>query len=186
MKILEVAQPIITSYTQHAHLLTILCTCSKTYEWIYSNYIQVYIDKELLEKGWGDFYFPMPYEVKPAELCKWVRVYKFFDKDIYQDYEDITLFVKKNIDMGRYVNMSINYKYITNDAFVRFPENHAHDALIYGYNDEKELFYLADFSMDNSKYIFFTVSYYEFRKACDDFVIKTQSYMNHYIYTYKL
>lgn len=45
-KVLAVEYPIITSYTHHAHLLTILGTNEKTKDWIFSNYIQVYINKD--------------------------------------------------------------------------------------------------------------------------------------------
>ena len=42
---LPVSYPIITTYTQHAHLLSILTGCDLTYDWIFSNYIQLYINR---------------------------------------------------------------------------------------------------------------------------------------------
>ena len=43
-KVLNIEYPIITSYTQHAHMLSILGTNPNTFEWIISNYIQIYIN----------------------------------------------------------------------------------------------------------------------------------------------
>lgn len=46
---LEISEPIITTYTHHVHLLSILGCYPQTYPWIYSNYIQVYINKDYLK-----------------------------------------------------------------------------------------------------------------------------------------
>ncbi len=45
-KVLPVTYPMITTYTQHAHLLSILSNYECTYPWIFSNYIQLYINKQ--------------------------------------------------------------------------------------------------------------------------------------------
>lgn len=167
-------------------MLSILGTNPNTFEWIISNYIQIYINKDLEKDNWADFYFPMPYEVKPYEICKWLEVQKYKEKNICDKYNDILSFVKEKVDEGQYIIMSINYKYILHEAFVRFNKDHLHDVLIYGYDEEQQIIYAADFSMDSSKYIFFQISIAEFRESFDEFVLQSESYMNHYIYTLSL
>jgi len=44
-RILPICDPVITSYTKHAHILSIIGSYKQTYPWIFSNYIQVYMNK---------------------------------------------------------------------------------------------------------------------------------------------
>ena len=60
-KVLAVEYPIITSYTHHAHLLTILGTNEKTKDWIFSNYIQVYINKDFEKSNFNHALFIAEY-----------------------------------------------------------------------------------------------------------------------------
>lgn len=59
--ILPVSYPMITTYTQHAHLLSVLTHYECAHPWIFSNYIQLFINKDY-KHHWGDFYFPLTYE----------------------------------------------------------------------------------------------------------------------------
>lgn len=38
-RILPICDPVITSYTKHAHILSIIGSYKQTYPWIFSNYI---------------------------------------------------------------------------------------------------------------------------------------------------
>lgn len=58
---MPVSYPMITTYTQHAHLLSILTHYECAHPWIFSNYIQLFINKDY-KHHWGDFYFPLTYE----------------------------------------------------------------------------------------------------------------------------
>jgi len=56
-RILPICDPVITSYTKHAHILSIIGSYKQTYPWIFSNYIQVYMNKYYKDNR-ADFYFP--------------------------------------------------------------------------------------------------------------------------------
>ena len=186
-KILAIEYPIITSYTHHAHLLSILGTDKRTEEWIYSNYIQLYINKDLNKSNWADFYFPMPYEIKPVEICKWIQVQKNPEEFLDSKYKDIVEYILDAIDNDYYIHMMINYRYISSSRYSKENENKRHDVLIYGYDNELQVIKCADFTFKTSKYTFSECSYDEFRNAYyNDFLRNEPSYLNHMIYAYKL
>ncbi len=181
-KILEKQYPIITTYTHHAYLLTILGAEPKTRGWIFSDYIQIYIDNNLKKNSWGDFYFPMPYEIKALELCKWVVTQKNHENLVDKKYVDIIDYIEDVIENDFFVHMMVNHKYLSNSYFDR-----THDILVAGYVNEKKILYCADFAASTGKYIFFECSYDEFREAYNDEDVKKGStYINHFIYSYKI
>lgn len=181
-KILETQSPIITTYSHHAHLLSILGAEPRTKGWVFSNYIQIYIDKNLGKNSWGDFYFPMPYEIKALELCKWIVTQKNHESLVDKKYADIIEYIKELIENDFFVHMMINHKYLLNSYLDR-----GHDTMVVGYDDEKGILYCADFAARSGKYIFFECSFDEFREAYNDEAIKKgATYLNHFIYSYKI
>lgn len=184
-KILNVKRPMITSYTHHAHLLAILETQEDTLEWIFSNYIQIYINTDLSRNSWGDFYFPMPYEIKEAELCKWIYTQKQKDRVVDKRYEDIIEFLIDAIEDDSYIHLMVNYKYISKSRC--FGIDRSHDIMVYGYDEEKQKLYCADFFFQTGSYEFSECTYDEFRLAYKYAYHSGASlYLKHYIYTYQL
>lgn len=53
--LLPMAEPMIHGYTNYAHLLSILQCHEKTLPWIYSNFIQIYMNKHMSKKFMGGF-----------------------------------------------------------------------------------------------------------------------------------
>lgn len=184
-KVLDTTYPIITTYTQHAHLLTILGNEPKTKSWVFSNYIQIYINKELNINKWGDYYFPMPYEIRPFEVCKWLEVQKNSEEFIDGNCEDIVKYVINLIDNNYYVHMMINYKYLSKSRYSKSNIDMEHDVLVYGYDNDAGILYCADFMFETSKYVFSDCTYDEFRTAYTG-VKGMPSYLNHYIFSYRI
>ena len=186
-KVLAVEYPIITSYTHHAHLLTILGTNEKTKDWIFSNYIQVYINKDFEKSNWADFYFPMPYEIKPVEICKWMQTQKNQEEFIDKSYEDIVRYIIDAIDSDFYIHMMINYRYVSSSRFSTENVDRRHDVLVYGYDSDRQVLNCADFTFETSKYAFSECSYDEFRRAYyNDCLRNEPSYLDHSINAYRL
>ena len=182
--ILQISTPTITTYTQHAHLLAILESNHKTDDWIYSNYIQLYSNRNLNENNWADFYFPMPYESKPFYICKWLDC-QTINRDILNTYcTDIIRYIIDLIDNGYYANALINYKYLSKSPY---SNNRLHDVLIYGYDVETEMLYCADFMFGKNMYKFSTCSFGEFRDSYyDKYLSEQDSYFGHNFCSYKL
>lgn len=188
-EILKIIYPTITTYTQHAHLLAILENEPKANKWIFSNYIQLYANKNLSKNTWADFYFPMPYETRPFEICKWFEVQKnnVDCVDRFISKNDIVNYVTELIDNEYYVHMMINYKFLSSSPYHKYNQDKIHDVLIYGYDSNENVFLCADFMFGGEKYSFSKCTYNELRKAYDSELSKNKkSYMNNCIYSYKL
>lgn len=185
-KILDMATPpLMTTYTHHAHLLSILGVNENTEPWIFSSYIQIYADKDLINTSWADFYFPFPFQLRPAEVCPWIFTQKM-GRDFFQDNwinfkEAICYFIDKNT----YLHVMLDQYYIPNTPSFR-KMHYLHDLLIFGYDKEKETFSVAEFD-DNYKYSKFEVS---FKNINDAFInykeCKNLDYLYGNILLYKL
>lgn len=141
-KILPVNYPMITTYTQHAHLLSILTYYEYTKGWIYSNYIQLYMNRDY-KHNWGDFYFPFPYELRPSDTCKWILSQKI-KRDTVIKKGSVIDFIIDSINSDNYVHTMLNYYYVP--VSVHYKKTHSHhDMLIYGYDLDKKIFHVADF-----------------------------------------
>ena len=182
--ILPVKYPMITTYNQHAHLLSILMNYHFTKSWIYSNYIQLYINRDY-KHNWGDFYFPFPYELKPSDTCKWIISQKIKREIAVSKWESITDFIIDNINSHNYIHIMVNYYYVPlSDRYKK--QYSLHDMLIYGYDLNKKLFYVADFFM-YGKYSYETISFLDFEQAFYTYNQTTnRDYLNGLIYLYSL
>ncbi len=79
----------------------------------------------------------------------------------YKDIDDVVSFTKKNIDNGYYVNFTLDLFYI--DFSNDYNNNHNfHGPLVFGYNDEKKVFYGYDLLFGISEYKFD-----QYKSACE-------------------
>jgi hypothetical protein len=182
-KILPVSEPMITTYTHHAHLLSILTYYEQAYPWIFSNYIQLFINKDYKNK-WGDFYFPLPYELRAPETCKWLVTQKLNRSLVESKWSSVIDFIKECIDTENYVHTMINYFYVPiSDRYKRL--NFIHDIFIYGYDTEKKELYVSDF-FKGGKYSKQVISFEDFTLAfsCYQFA-ENNDYMHQLVYLYK-
>lgn len=185
-KILPVEYPVITTYTHHAHLLSILGTKKEAFPWIISNYIQVFINKNFKESSWGDFYFPMPYETRTVENCKWLFNQKIRENLIDDRWNSIVDFVIDALDNNNYVNMMINYKYLSKSSLYK-KTDWRHDVMVYGYDNEEKKLFCADFLFKSAQYEFSECSFEEFEDAYKNRYSYTNStYLDHCVHTFEI
>ena len=166
-KTLDIAQPLMTTYTHHAHLLSILGVHEETKPWIYSNYIQTYTDMDLINTAWSDCYFPLPFHLRPAEICPWIfnqKLGRDFIQDNWTDFKDAVIYF---IDHDTYINAILNQYYIPNTP--AFETTHfLHDVLIFGYDKEKKCVNIAEFD-ENYKYTTFEISFESINDAFSNY-----------------
>ncbi|MBP2111130.1 hypothetical protein [Paenibacillus silagei] len=153
-KILPMKYPIITSWQWQANLFSILSNYPETQPWIYSNYIQLHmIRDESHDKTFVDFYqYPI------LEVCPWIYNQHLKRETILLFKKDICEFFIECIDLNNYIYGVFEQSYFGRSEF--FP----HDTFIYGYNKEKKVFYIADFSI-KEKYSYTEVSFSQIEKA---------------------
>lgn len=182
-KVLPVNYPMITTYTQHAHLLSILSNYECTYPWIFSNYIQLYINEDY-KHNWGDFYFPFPYELRPSDTCKWIFTQKIHRDIVHSKWESIINFIIECINSNNYVHTMINYFYVPLIPYYN-KVHFNHDILIFGYDLNEEVLYVSDF-FDGGKYSYAKISFSDFSRAFSTYSLaKKRDYLNEMVYLYK-
>lgn len=183
VNVLPVCNPMITTYTQHAHLLSILTNYEQTYQWIFGNYIQLYINKDY-KINWGDFYFPATNDTRPSDTCKWLISQKIHRDIVATKWESVIDFIIECIDLNNYVHTMINYFYVpVSDRFNKLHMHH--DVFIYGYDLSKEILYVSDFFREG-KYSRETISFSDFSLAFSTYnLTKNPDYLNEMIYLYK-
>ncbi len=184
-KVLPVNYPMITTYTQHAHLLSILSNYECTYPWIFSNYIQLYINKDY-KHNWGDFYFPFPYEMRPSDTCKWILTKKI-DRDVADSkWGNIINFIIDSINSNNYVHTMLNSSCVPLAPNYN-KEHFKHDVLVHGYDLKEEMLYCSDFFGISYKYSFEKISFIDYTKAFNAYGLATnRDYLNKMVYLYKL
>lgn len=131
------------------------------YEWLYSNYIQIYGNPNDSVKML-DFY-GLPYK-------DWYNYFRNYNIDYNIETQDsirnygfsFLTFAKKNIDYGRYVETWLNQFHVRGRSeYKRI--NHFHQNLIYGYDDEKEVLLVMGF--DKGRPSCFEISYEDFENV---------------------
>lgn len=184
-KILDIGTPLITVYTHHAYELMVLANLKEANKWIFCNYIRLYMNKDLNGTPWGDFYFSMPYEIKCYEKCPFLRVQKNDIAFILDNYAKVAQYVKASIDNGYCLHIMVDYYYVSQSRFYGKVRRN-HDCFIYGYDDETEELYCADFMLsDNRKIGYGTMQFDEFEKACRSAAVEKEGILNGYVYGLK-
>lgn len=157
MKVLELnTNPPVSVYNHHAFGTGIITTASWGMNWIYNNYIILgfYPDESPLT---FDFYMDYIY-------CQPV-----FDREFLSD--SVLKYIKEKpdklavsqIEEGKYVECCVDEYFIPNrEAYKTY--HFRHNLLIYGYDDNKKVFYTAGYD-GNGKYTADLLEYKVFRAA---------------------
>lgn len=114
------------------------------YDWLFSNYIQIYSNIESsddhidyfgkMKKNWA--YYTADYFLD----------YKQYTYDVIEEMGiSIEKFIKCNIDQGNYIEVWINQIFLKERWEYSEKVNHFHQNLIYGYDDEKGIFLLVGY-----------------------------------------
>lgn len=139
-KVLPIINPPITGFQAHAFLLAAILNNPKNYLWLYNNYIQLIVrlfdNTEVV-----DFFTKSMWDYSPNPF--------FYKKMIYGHIEHLDELIITSIEQGYYIYMSVNEFYIPNrNSFNQ--RNYTHDLLIYGYDNESEIFYTMGFDDKNT------------------------------------
>lgn len=182
-KILPVSYPLITTYSQHAHLLSILTYYDFTYPWIFTNYIQMFINKDY-KHNWGDFYFPSAYETRPSDTCQWLVTQKIHRNLVENKWKSVIDFIIEAIDSNNYVHTMLNYYYLPNSERYKILHLH-HDIFVYGYDKNRKVLYCSDF-FRSGIYSQEEISFSDFTLAFSKYnLTKNPDYLNEMVYLYK-
>lgn len=136
-KILPMKYPWITSLPVFANTNAILVNYEDYYPWFIHSHIQL-VAWETPEI-YIQFYTPV--------FREYYRLFKMhhYEKRVLSKWcDNIEQFIIDAINEGHYVYLSIDQYYIS--SYESFGKRHgAHDMLIYGYDQQRQVFYIADF-----------------------------------------
>lgn len=139
--LLPVQKPVITGWTWVAALFSILQNNPASFNWIYSNYINVYC---LHDSGHNDKILFMDYF--PCDLhcffdCPYVYGQALTRRTIRSVHEDIRIFFINALKSGNYIYG------IFDEGKLFHTSKFRHELFIYGYNEEADTFSVADFTL---------------------------------------
>lgn len=156
MKINSMTSPKLSFNQMEANVLAITEKKDNINQWIYNNFIHLMVAENA---HWGCFLF----DKDIWEDCPWIKK-SVLDRDVINlHYKRITDYIMDCINRDKYVYMFIVRKYINNYE-IRTDNKACHDIFIYGYDEQKEILYIADF-FKNGKYELATCSFIEFENA---------------------
>ncbi|OPX45891.1 hypothetical protein CLHUN_03640 [Ruminiclostridium hungatei] len=149
-RILPVVYPPINGYPHKGALFSMLMAREECKPWVFSNFIQIYALKDLYNRGMRtgtiDFFYNLygDWTYFHLKANPWIRInsmpFEFF-KLIKSDIVD---FIKTCINRNLYLFFDIDMYYIPAYKLI-FNKNHLlHEIFIYGYDDDKNVFYMGD------------------------------------------
>lgn len=147
-KIHPFSYPIITSYPAISNELAVIYhDIPHSAPWLVNNYIQLvsYLGKERKNEIYGSFYEEMKFYHLPIQATSpyiYTEIVNRYTNNI--DGDSVICYVKNMINNNYYIEIFVDNYYIkVSDAFKTYHKKHP--ILIYGYSDDEQLFYVADF-----------------------------------------
>ena len=178
--VISVTYPPITSYPQYAGPLSLIYTYDNAKKWFANSYIQLFIDNRKPVSGGIKFRQELFLRFCPFIRMEGIEDYRFFtNKDKLID--DIKIIISNN----QAVAVNVDRYFIP----LKKNNNHLiHSVYIYGYDDEKQEFYIADFVSESGKFTLTTIPYENMQESLNsmddtDYTYKYSS-KKFFIYTY--
>lgn len=160
-KVLSVSYPPITSYQHHANLLSILSYNPDNMAWFYNYYFQLVMRKDLNDR----MDFNISYSIIPfLKNCPLITYNGLSRLLIKKKWSDIKEFLIDSINCGYYIYLVVDQYYIPEYEYNYNVRHIPHDLMIYGYDQNKQIFYVADF-FKSRKYGYATATFSEIEQA---------------------
>jgi len=162
---LPVNYPITVTYPVDANAAMIISNRKEYAPWLFNSLIQLVSKNSDEPISYFDFHY------RNCPLLYLQRINKNLIN--VQDFDNLKTFLTDAIDNGYYIYLIVNRKYI---KAYRKGGNSRHDMLIYGYNREKDLLYIAD-AFKNGTYGFETCTFKELFDAVNNLSKADNDYM---------
>lgn len=138
-----------------ASWMAIILSNDKFLPWYIEHFIRIHIENINLVRYY-DPYDDIEYFSIYNEILELIPLEVFL-----KDVDDVISFTKKNIDNGYYVNFTLDLFYI--DFAKDYNKNHNfHGPIIFGYSDEKKVFYGYDLLFGINEY-----KYDQYKAGCE-------------------
>lgn len=162
--ILNISKTPISTYPHTAHMAAFLWNDSRIYPWLMNCFIKLF-SWDLENMDYEDFWFLDC----PVLLCE-----RLSRSMIQRRWGNYLSFIEDGIDMGYYVYLIVKTGEIRAYGGYKYP----HDLLIYGYDNEKRVFFISDF-FQGRHYGKQAASYEEMEKAL---IYDDKTYTCHWVF----
>ena len=178
-KILTVTNPTITLFPGYAATGAILENYEETYDWFYSQYIQLLLYNETHRspddrptRGAFFFDFDSRYRARlwhahafiEYNWCPFLKIFNCDTKMLMREHEEFISLIKRCINQDYYLFMRLVNEPIT--AFSDMRQAFPHETFIFGYDDTNREVYFGDyFFKGKRRYSFGTCSYHDVESA---------------------
>lgn len=142
-------QPALYSYLHHAYPLSVMPEHPNYLHWLHSHYIQLSADPEFFnhldEHIFVNYYQPMHTHHYNELLHLKILTTDLLDR--MKTGMELVHFFKQSIDQGEYVYLFLDEYYLPGKAM--YQQHHfAHDTLLYGYDEDKQVFHTLGFNQN--------------------------------------
>lgn len=152
-KILPMKYPAVTSWQWQANTFAVLANYPRAKPWIMTHFIPLQLT---LNEGssYVDFY-----RTPTFEFCPWL-LRQHLNRQLVRHFnKDICTFLMDCIDMNNYI-----YLLLDQAQFLDIEFSFSHDSFIFGYDEERGIFHIADFTF-KGKYSFEEIPFEQMRRA---------------------
>ncbi|MUG45248.1 hypothetical protein [Paenibacillus woosongensis] len=159
-KKLFMGQPLITGYPIHANISSILVQHPSYNNWIFTNHMQLRFDiynNEFETDYFLEFYQPLMREYHPLLNIHSISKLMLSNLNI-----NICDFFMQILDSNNYIYTLIDKQHI---SAYKTRKSSPHDLFVYGYNKQRNIFYVADYFQNF--HMLSTASFEEIEKAVD-------------------
>ncbi len=172
VKILGLADPIVTVYASYANVNSIVRQYEAGNHWFLQKYFhQFYIYDEqtnVLAVEYANLdkiKFAHKYHTRYYSIhCPALKVFSIPKYAILENKIDIIELIKYFVNKGAYIQIYVNRSYLSN----HIDGHESHSTFIYGYDDEKQVVYASDFFMSGAYKMVGTFPYKELRLAFEN------------------
>ncbi len=152
---LSMSEPLIYTYNIYGSIFSMISDDPAIWPWVYNNFIQI---KYVVD--WRSFYFDNHYLL--FDNCPWLT-HSIIPRRMLESSTSLVNFIIECINNKSYIYLYIDRYYISKSSV--FNTKHIwHELLIYGYDLDNKVFYIAD-NLGNGKYIKTECTFNELEKG---------------------
>jgi len=149
-----------------ANWLSLILSDDKYLPWYIEHFICIHMEEN---------YSIRYYDLYDIDYCSiYNEVLEIIPLELFlKDIEDVVAFTKNNIDNGYYINFTLDLFFIEFSKVYR-KTHHFHGPLVFGYSDEKKVFYGFDLMYGINEY-----KYDQFKAGCESLFTLIREKVNH-------
>ncbi|MEK4362123.1 hypothetical protein MKX68_06350 [Paenibacillus sp. FSL M8-0212] len=158
-KILPMGDPLINTYNIYGSIFSIIADEQNMLDWVYNNFIQIQYVHD-----WNTLFFDKHHQL--LDNCPWLAKYRIPINLVNEKWDEKKDFFIQTIEEEYYIYCYVDRFYLPSSTSFHKEHNY-HEVLVFGFDLEKNVFYLAD-NLANGKYITLEINVTDFVAAFEN------------------